>query len=58
MAENIFQLNFRPSEILLDRVLNPTRDENIGAAIPADLIEACGIIPISFARRVLVAAMI
>ena len=45
MAQNIFQLNFRPSEILLDRVLNPTRDENIGAATPADLIEACGIIP-------------
>ena len=41
----IFNLNFRPSEIILDRVLNPARDQNIGAARPADIIEACGIIP-------------
>jgi len=45
MATNIIQAHFRPSDILLDRVLNPTRDPNIGAAVPADIIEACGIIP-------------
>jgi len=37
----IFNLNFRPSEIILDRVLNPARNETIGAARPADIIEAC-----------------
>ena len=41
----IFNLNFRPSEIILDRVLNPARNETIGAARPADIVEACGIIP-------------
>lgn len=41
----IFELNFRPAEIILDRVLNPARDQNIGAARPADIVEACGIIP-------------
>ena len=45
MAPTIFQLNFRPSEIILDRVLNPAHNETIGAARPADIIEACGIIP-------------
>jgi len=37
--------NIRPSDLLLDRVLNPTRDADIGGARPADIIEACGIIP-------------
>lgn len=45
MATNIIQAHFRPSDILLDRVLNPTRNPDIGAAVPADIIEACGIIP-------------
>jgi len=45
MATNIIQTHFRPSDILLDRVLNPTRNPDIGAATPADIIEACGIIP-------------
>jgi len=45
MATNIIQTHFRPSDILLDRVLNPTRNPDIGAAVPADIIEACGIIP-------------
>jgi len=39
----------RPSDLLLDRVLNPTRDADIGGARPADIIEACGIIPDFFA---------
>jgi hypothetical protein len=41
--------NIRPSDLLLDRVLNPTRDANINSATPADIIEACGIIPDFFA---------
>ena len=45
MATNIIQTHFRPSDILLDRVLNPTRNPDLGAATPADIIEACGIIP-------------
>ena len=42
---NVTTLNFRASDILLDRVLNPTRDKYLGQNRPADLIEACGIIP-------------
>ena len=42
---NIFQLNFRPSEIILDRVLNPSRDHGLGQTPPDYLIEACGIVP-------------
>ena len=45
MATNIIQTHFRPSDILLDRVLNPTRNPDLSAATPADIIEACGIIP-------------
>jgi hypothetical protein len=41
--------NIRSSDLLLDRVLNPTRDADIGGARPADIIEACGIIPDFFA---------
>jgi len=41
--------NIRSSDLLLDRVLNPTRDADIGHARPADIIEACGIIPDFFA---------
>lgn len=41
--------NIRPSDLLLDRVLNPTRDADIGSATPALIIEACGIIPDFFA---------
>jgi len=42
---NIYQLNFRASDILLDRVLNPTKDQDTGRNRPEDLVEACGIIP-------------
>jgi len=41
----ILNLNFRPSEIILDTVLNPARDQKIGTARPADIVEACGMIP-------------
>jgi len=43
--QNIFEVNFRASDILLDRVLNPAKDADTGRNRPADLIEACGIIP-------------
>ena len=52
----IFNLNFRPSEIILDRVLNPARDQNIGAARPADIVEACGIIPDFFCAACIMAS--
>jgi len=42
---NIHVINIRPSDSMLDRVLNPAADRRIGAARPADIIEACGIIP-------------
>lgn len=42
---NILSLNFRASDYVLDRVLNPARNSDIGATSPAYLIEACGIVP-------------
>ncbi len=42
---NIFEVNFRASDILLDRVLNPAKDQDTGRNRPEDLVEACGIIP-------------
>ena len=41
----IFDVNFRASDLILDRVLNPNHDPEIGNARPDDLVEACGIIP-------------
>ena len=35
----------RPSELILDRVLNPAGDADLNRAQPAQLLEACGIIP-------------
>ena len=46
----IISKTFRPSDILLDRVLNPARDADIGSATPALIIEACGIIPDFFCQ--------
>ena len=42
---NTLTFNRRMSDILLDRVLNPTYDRYLGGARPHDLIEACGIVP-------------
>jgi len=42
---NTLTFNRRMSDILLDRVLNPTFDRYIGSARPHDLVEACGIVP-------------
>ena len=46
-------LTFRPSDILLDRVLNPAGDFMLGDCEPEHLIEACGIIPEFFAQACL-----
>ena len=53
MATNIIQTHFRPSDLLLDRVLNPTRNGDLGNALPAELIEACGTIPDFFCNACL-----
>lgn len=45
----------RPSDILLDRVFNPASDATVGSATPAQLAEACGIIPDFFAKACLAA---
>ena len=42
-------LNLRTSDLVLDRVLNPTQSPDIGNARPSDIIEACGLIPDFFA---------
>jgi hypothetical protein len=46
-------LTFRPSDVLLDRVLNPAGDFMLGDCEPEHLIEACGIIPEFFAQACL-----
>ena len=46
-------LTFRPSDVLLDRVLNPAGDLMLGDCEPEHLIEACGIIPEFFAQACL-----
>ena len=43
-------LNIRHSAFLLDRVFNPAQDPHIGTATPANLAEACGIIPDFFCQ--------
>jgi hypothetical protein len=42
--------NMRTSDLVLDRVLNPTRSAELGDARPADILEACGLIPDFFAE--------
>ena len=46
-------LTLRPSDLLLDRVLNPAGDLMLGNCEPGHLIEACGIIPEFFAQACL-----
>lgn len=43
MATTIF--NLRPADVLLDTVLNPSRDADLDNAQPQQLKDACGIIP-------------
>jgi len=45
----------RPSELILDRVLNPAGDATLDRVTPAHLIEACGIIPDFFAEACITA---
>lgn len=45
----------RPSELILDRVLNPAGDADFNRAQPARLLEACGIIPDFFAEACITA---
>lgn len=45
----------RPSELILDRVLNPAGDADLNSASPALLLEACGIIPDFFAEACITA---
>jgi len=47
------QANIRTSELVLDRVLNPTDDKVIGAASGNDIVEACGLIPDFFCQACL-----
>ena len=47
------KINLRPSDILLDRVLNPLDDPAIGSSRPVDIVEACGIIPDIFCQACL-----
>tara|TARA_R110000737_G_scaffold124854_1_gene157273 strand:- start:89 stop:526 length:438 start_codon:yes stop_codon:yes gene_type:complete len=43
--QKLFTAEFRPADILLDRVFNPARDPNTGNQTLEYLGEACGIIP-------------
>ena len=47
------KINLRPSDILLDRVLNPTDDPVVGSATAAHVIESCGVIPDIFCQACL-----
>ena len=47
---NAIEIKIRPSDVMLDRVYNPSKSENFGGATPALLAEACGIIPDFFCQ--------
>ena len=53
---NIIEMKLRPSDVVLDRVFNPAADDQLGGATPAQLAEACGIIPDFFCQACLMAA--
>ena len=46
---NVLKFTLRPSDVVLDRVYNPTRSADFGDATPSQLAEACGLIPDFFA---------
>jgi len=52
---NVHTINVRPSDLLLDRVFNPAQNADFGAATPAQLAEACGIIPDFFCQACMMA---
>jgi hypothetical protein len=47
---NTVAIEMRPSDWILDRVLNPAGDPDLNQVPPARLLEACGIIPDFFAE--------
>jgi hypothetical protein len=53
---NIIEMKMRPSDVILDRVYNPAADDQLGGATPAQLAEACGIIPDFFCQACLMAS--
>jgi hypothetical protein len=53
---NVLKFTLRPSDVVLDRVFNPAADDQLGGATPAQLAEACGIIPDFFCQACLMAA--
>jgi hypothetical protein len=53
---NIIEMKLRPSDVMLDRVFNPAADDQLGGATPAQLAEACGIIPDFFCQACLMAS--
>jgi len=50
-------LNIRAADLILDRVLNPTKAAELGAAKPSALVEACGLIPDFFADACITLAL-
>ena len=53
---NVIEMKMRPSDVILDRVYNPAADDQLGEATPAQLAEACGIIPDFFCQACLMAS--
>ena len=53
---NLIEMKMRPSDVILDRVYNPAADDQLGKATPAQLAEACGIIPDFFCQACLMAS--
>jgi hypothetical protein len=53
---NVIEMKMRPSDVILDRVYNPAADDQLGGATPAQLAEACGIIPDFFCQACLMAS--
>jgi hypothetical protein len=53
---NVLSFTLRPSDVVLDRVYNPAADDQLGGATPAQLAEACGIIPDFFCQACLMAS--
>jgi len=53
---NVIEMKLRPSDVVLDRVFNPAGDVDFGGATPAQLMEACGLIPDFFCQACLMAS--
>ena len=53
VVDNIIELKLRPSDVVLDRVYNPAKNKDFAGATPAQLAEACGLIPDFFCRACL-----